>query len=264
MRRFLTLALALLLAAPVAAQSPHPLCTGSIENFDGPTLGPEWILEAGTVYGTVDRYRTTATVESTIDLASSPGRLLMQNSRSGEDKVRLDQRLPLADLEGYLCEFNLSTSGAENAYAVGISAHAETANPPVSGEWFQVFADAEYQRHGYRMLVVVTNRVHLNATSQNDGTYNPSANLLLWLERNDAAAAAPGVNVGGTGTVGYHGWYSRDDGRAWSHVGSRRFAEPFDRIGIFNRIGSGATQSANWYTPIEVANWCCRTGGAAE
>lgn len=232
-----------------------------VENFNEQELGQEWILEANTVYGTVDRYRTTATIESTVDLSSSPGFLLMQNSRSGEDKVRIDQQYQLADGEGYMCEFAISTSGAENAYGVGISAHAESANPPVSGEYFQVFADAEYQRHGYRMLVVVTNRAHLNATSQNDGTYNPSANLLLWLERNDAAATLTGVTVGGTGTIGYHGWYSRDDGRAWSHVGSRRFAEPMGRIGVFNRIGSGATQSANWYTPIQSVNWCCITGG---
>lgn len=257
MRRFLTLALAFLLAAPVAAQhcdagfplGPKPTTDAVDDDFDGAFVAP-WIFEADTAYGTVDLYRTTATVASTVDLSTRPGFLLMQNSKANESKVRLDQQYELQNGESYVCEFAISTGANENGYGVGISVHAEGGNPPVSGPYFQLFADAE-REHGYRMLVVVTGRVHLNATSQDDQTINPSARLLFRVDRVDEAA------LGGSNAVKYHGFYSRDGGTVWSHVGSYSFSEPLGRIGIFDRIGSGASQQASFFTPIEAANWCC-------
>lgn len=257
-RRLLTLALAILFAAPIAAQhcnesfAPNffgakPTTAALDCDFDGPGLCEGWTAAKG-AEGAIDRFRTTATDTQTYSLSAIPGALATQVANAGEDKVALRYEHPLADGESITVSLFVSTSGPENAYIFGVGL-GDDADDPLEGNWYQAFVDAE-NRQIYRFITVYTNRVHDNVRGQPDQTSNPVPFPLIQITRTDQ----PG------GAIRYDSWYSGNQGMTWSHFGRREFSTALTYVWIFQRIGSSTTQSANFHTPYGGFRWVCLGG----
>lgn len=258
MRRFLTLALAFLLAAPVAAQHcDEPFApnffgakptTDAVDcDFDGPTMCEGWTVALGTE-GTIDRFRSTETREQTWSLSAIPGYLVTQNADRDEDKVALRYLYTLGNGESITTSLFVSTSGGENAYVFGIGLGSDPGDP-LFGEWYQAFVDAE-SRQLYRFITVYTGRAHDNTRGQPDKTSNPVPFPLVQITRTDQPS----------GAVRYDSWYSGNQGLTWSHFGRREFSAPLPYVWLFQRIGSSYNQSAAFHTPYGGFRWVCLGG----
>lgn len=255
MRRLLA-ALLILTATPLAGQHcDEPFApnffgakptTDTLDcDFDGSLCN--WTVALGTE-GTIDRFRSTSTDEQTYSLTAIPGMLTTQNANAGEDKVALRQAYTIADGESVTISLVVSTSGGENTYAFGVGL-SDDPDDPLEGQWYQAFVDAEL-RQIYRFITVYTGRVHDNVRGQPDQTSNPIPFPLIQITRADQ----PG------GAVRYDSWYSGNQGMTWSHFGRREFSTALPYVWIFQRIGSGYSQSANFHTPYGAVRWACLGG----